>query len=125
MPDGIVHGLNDATEVRNAEIAEGRNPNPPLHATRGPLRSRVTERGTHDDRTTRDRVRSRGRRGEARVLRSCYRGAGIAALPHPASYTAEGKRVLFTFAGVGIGLVVMFIADRMQKHSAKATMKPA
>ena len=46
-------------------------------------------------------------------------------LPRPANDTAEGKRVLFTFAGVGIGLVVMFIADRMQQHSAKATLKPA
>jgi len=46
-------------------------------------------------------------------------------LPNPTNYTAEGKRVLFTFAGVGIGLVVIFIADRMQKHSAGATLKPA
>lgn len=33
--------------------------------------------------------------------------------------------VIFTFAGVGIGLVVMFIADRMQQSSARATLKPA
>ncbi len=33
--------------------------------------------------------------------------------------------MLFTFAGVCIGLVVMVIADRMQKHSAKTTLKPA
>ncbi len=46
-------------------------------------------------------------------------------LPNPTNYSAEGKRVLFTFAGMGLGLVVMFIADRMQKHSAKTTLKPA
>jgi len=46
-------------------------------------------------------------------------------LPHPTNYAAEGRRVLFTFIGVGIGVVVMFIADRMQKRSAKATLKPA
>lgn len=41
-------------------------------------------------------------------------------LPHPTNYADEGRRVLFTFIGVGIGVVVMFIADRMQKRSAKA-----
>jgi len=46
-------------------------------------------------------------------------------LPHPTNYTAEGRRVLFTFIGVGIGVVVMFIADQMQKRSASATPKPA
>ena len=60
-----------------------------------------------------------------------YYAAAIAAaliavdLPNPTNYSAEGKRVLFTFAGVGIGLVVMFLADRIQKRSARATLKPA
>ena len=46
-------------------------------------------------------------------------------LPHPTNYAAEGRRVLFTFIGVGIAVVVMFIADRMQERSAKAAPAPA
>ena len=46
-------------------------------------------------------------------------------LPHPTNYAAEGRRVLFTFIGVGIAVVVMFVADRMQKRSAKAALIPA
>ena len=46
-------------------------------------------------------------------------------LPHPTNYAAEGRRVLFTFIGVGIAVVVMFIADGMQKRSAKAAPTPA
>ena len=46
-------------------------------------------------------------------------------LPHPTNYAAEGRRVLFTFIGVGIAVVVMFIADRMQERSAKAAPTPA
>jgi len=46
-------------------------------------------------------------------------------LPHPTNYAAEGRRVLFTFIGVGIAVVVMFIADRMQTRSAKTTLRPA
>ena len=40
-------------------------------------------------------------------------------LPHPTNYAAEGRRVLFTFIGVGIGVVVMFIADRLKQHAAQ------
>ncbi len=40
-------------------------------------------------------------------------------LPQPTDYAAEGRRVLFTMIGVGIGVIVMFVADRLQKHSAK------
>ena len=40
-------------------------------------------------------------------------------LPQPTNYAAEGRRVLFTLIGVGIGVIVMFVADRLQKHSAK------
>ena len=40
-------------------------------------------------------------------------------LPQPTDYAAEGRRVLFTMIGVGIGVLVMFVADRLQKHSAK------
>ncbi len=46
-------------------------------------------------------------------------------LPHPTNYAAEGRRVLFTFIGVGIAVVVMFIADGIQKRSAKAAPTPA
>ena len=38
-------------------------------------------------------------------------------LPHPTDYAAEGRRVLFTFIGVGIAVVVMFIADRLKQRS--------
>ncbi len=40
-------------------------------------------------------------------------------LSQPTDYAAEGRRVLFTVVGVGIGLLVMFAADRLQKHSVK------
>ena len=40
-------------------------------------------------------------------------------LPHPTDYAAEGRRVLFTFIGVGIAVVVMFIADRLKQRSAQ------
>ena len=40
-------------------------------------------------------------------------------LPQPTNYAAEGRRVLFTLTGVGIGVAVMFVADRLQKHSAQ------
>ena len=38
-------------------------------------------------------------------------------LPHPTNLAAEGRRVAFTFIGVGIGVVVMFIANVIQKRS--------
>ncbi len=41
-------------------------------------------------------------------------------LPHPANLSEEGRRVLFTFAGVGIAVVVMFLASLLQKRAAKA-----
>jgi hypothetical protein len=54
-----------------------------------------------------------------------YSTASIAAaaliatdLPHPTNYAAEGQRVLFTFIGVGVGVVVMFIATQLKKGSA-------
>ncbi len=40
-------------------------------------------------------------------------------LPHPASLADEGRRVLFTLAGVGIGVLVMLLANMIQKRSAK------
>jgi hypothetical protein len=38
-------------------------------------------------------------------------------LPHPTDLASEGRRVLFTFIGVGIGVVVMFLANVLQKRT--------
>ena len=40
-------------------------------------------------------------------------------LPQPTNFAAEGRRVLFTLIGVGIGVIVMFVADRLQRHSTQ------
>jgi hypothetical protein len=40
-------------------------------------------------------------------------------LPHPSNYAAEGYRVLWTLCGVGIGVLVMFIAGLLARRSAK------
>ncbi len=40
-------------------------------------------------------------------------------IPHPSNYAAEGRRVLFTFIGVGIGVLVLFVADRIKQHSTQ------
>jgi Fusaric acid resistance protein-like len=45
-------------------------------------------------------------------------------LPHPSNFGAEGERVLYTFLGVGIAALVMFLVDRLQKHASK-TAPPA
>jgi len=39
---------------------------------------------------------------------------------NPANHSAEGRRVLFTFLGLGIGLVVLVLAGLIKKHSTKA-----
>ena len=41
-------------------------------------------------------------------------------VPHPSDLTDEGRRILWTLAGVGIAVIVMFLADQLQKHAAKA-----
>ena len=41
-------------------------------------------------------------------------------VPQPSNLADEGWRILFTFAGVGIAVIVMFLADQVQKHTAKA-----
>jgi Fusaric acid resistance protein-like len=41
-------------------------------------------------------------------------------LPHPSNLDAEGRRVFFTFAGIGIAVVVMFLAGLLQKGKASA-----
>ncbi len=45
-------------------------------------------------------------------------------VPHPSDLADEGRRILFTFAGVGIAIIVMFLADRLQKHAAKEAPQP-
>jgi hypothetical protein len=46
-------------------------------------------------------------------------------LPHPSNFADEGRRVLFTLAGVGIGVLVMLLAGVLQKRSAKAQPQAA
>jgi hypothetical protein len=46
-------------------------------------------------------------------------------LPHPSNFADEGRRVLFTLAGVGIGVIVMFLADLLQKRSANTEPQAA
>ena len=45
-------------------------------------------------------------------------------VPHPSSFADEGRRILFTFAGVGIAVIVMFLADRLKTRTATATPNP-
>jgi hypothetical protein len=46
-------------------------------------------------------------------------------LPQPTNYSAEGYRLLWTLCGVGIGVVVMFLAGLLAKRrSAKAPPQP-
>jgi uncharacterized membrane protein YgaE (UPF0421/DUF939 family) len=40
-------------------------------------------------------------------------------LPHPSNLADEGRRVLFTFIGVGIAVVVMLLANLLQNRTAK------
>lgn len=42
-------------------------------------------------------------------------------LPHPSGFTVEGERILFTFAGVGIAVVVMFLASRLRARRPETT----
>jgi uncharacterized membrane protein YccC len=46
-------------------------------------------------------------------------------LPQPSNYSAEGYRVLWAFCGVGIGVIVMFLAGLLGKRRTKARPKPA
>jgi Fusaric acid resistance protein-like len=41
-------------------------------------------------------------------------------LPHPSNLATEGRRVLFTLAGVGIAVLVMLLVGLLQKRTAKA-----
>jgi len=46
-------------------------------------------------------------------------------LPDPTNFSAEGRRVLYTFAGVALAVVVTFLLDRLKKRSAVAPPKAA
>jgi hypothetical protein len=47
-------------------------------------------------------------------------------LPHPSNLADEGRRVLFTFLGVGIAVIVMFLASQLAKRTpAPAQPAPA
>lgn len=39
-------------------------------------------------------------------------------LPHPTNLAAEGRRIFYTFAGIAIAIVVMFLASLLQKRKA-------
>jgi hypothetical protein len=38
-------------------------------------------------------------------------------IPHPSNLGAEGERVLFTFIGVAIGVLVMLLANVLAKRT--------
>ena len=44
-------------------------------------------------------------------------------LPHPSDFADEGRRVLFTLVGVGIGVLVMLLANPLQKRGSTGTAK--
>ena len=44
-------------------------------------------------------------------------------LPHPTNFTREGLRVLYTFAGVGLAVVVMLLATELGKRAPESTPK--
>lgn len=46
-------------------------------------------------------------------------------IPHPTNLTDEVRRVLFTLAGVGIAVLVMLLANQLQKRTAKAAPQAA
>jgi len=45
-------------------------------------------------------------------------------LPHPSSLADEGRRILFTFIGVGIAVLVMFLANQLAKRTPAPHQAP-
>jgi hypothetical protein len=45
-------------------------------------------------------------------------------LTNPTNLTAEGRRIPFTFIGVGIAILVMFLGSLLRKRTAKAAPSP-
>jgi len=61
--------------------------------------------------------------GSIRTVNYAWYTAAVAAgvliavdLPHPSNLDSEGRRILFTLAGVGIAVIVMLLANLLQKH---------
>ncbi len=46
-------------------------------------------------------------------------------IPHPTDFSHEALRVLYTFLGVGLAVLVIVLADQLQKPGAKAAPQPA
>ena len=46
-------------------------------------------------------------------------------LPHPSNLADEGRRILYTFLGVGIAVLVMFLASQLAKRTPAAQQAPA
>jgi Fusaric acid resistance protein-like len=51
-------------------------------------------------------------------------GAVLIDISHPSKLGDEVQRVLYTFVGVGIGVVVMLLADQLQKRGPKGAQQP-
>ena len=69
--------------------------------------------------------------GSIRTVSYAWYTAAVAAavliavdVPHPSNLDAEGRRILFTLAGVGIAVIVMLLANLLQKHQTP-TARPA
>lgn len=46
-------------------------------------------------------------------------------LPQPSHYATEGYRVLWTLCGVGIGVLVMLLANLLAKRTTQTSPRPA
>jgi uncharacterized membrane protein YgaE (UPF0421/DUF939 family) len=46
-------------------------------------------------------------------------------IPHPTNFSDEALWVLYTFLGVGLGVLVMLLANELQKRGAKPAPQPA
>ena len=60
------------------------------------------------------------------IYTTAIAGAALIAmdLPHPTNLDAEGRRILFTFIGVGIAVVFMFLVSLLQKRKAASAATP-
>jgi len=70
--------------------------------------------------------------GSLRMVNYALYCAGIAAgvlialdLPNPTDFSTEGRRVLYTLAGVGLAALVSLLLTQLSKRSAKAPAKAA
>lgn len=70
--------------------------------------------------------------GAIRVVNYAFYIAAVAGgvliaidIPHPTNFAHEALRVLYTFLGVGLAVLVMLLADQLQKRGAKPAPQPA